>query len=131
MLRAAIVDSAGVVVDVIILDSLDQKPGAILCPEHIGVGMLITEPVPPTPPPPVPSTVTVRQARLALLSAGLLAQVNTAVAAMTGAAGDAARIEWEFSNTVERNKPLVVNISATLGLTSAQLDALFIAASKL
>lgn len=43
-----------------------------------------------------------RQARLALLGAGLLAQVNTAVANMVGAEGDAARIEWEYAQEVRR-----------------------------
>lgn len=81
--------------------------------------------------PPIPTTITMRQARLALLGAGLLAQVNTAVAGMTGAGSDAARIEWEFASTVERNKPLVARLSAALGLTGAQLDALFTSASNL
>lgn len=74
---------------------------------------------------PVPEVVTMRQARLALLQSGLLAQVNTAVSSMTGAAGDAARIEWEFSSTVERNLPLVQSLTGVLGLTEAQIDDLF------
>lgn len=81
--------------------------------------------------PPVPAAVTMRQARLALLQSGLLAQVNSAVAGMAGSDGDAARIEWEFSATVERHRPLVQALSATLGLTDAQLDDLFILAATL
>jgi len=80
---------------------------------------------------PVPSVVTMRQARLALLQAGLLAQVNTAVANMPGAAGDAARIEWTFSSTVERNHPLVQSVTGALGLTESQLDDLFRLAATL
>ena len=80
---------------------------------------------------PVPEVVTMRQARLALLGAGMLTQVNTAVANMPGAAGDAARIEWEFSSTVERNRPLVLSLIAALGLTDAQLDDLFRQAAAL
>jgi hypothetical protein len=72
-----------------------------------------------------PTIVTMRQARLALLQAGLLAQVNTTIANMPGAAGDAARIEWEFSGTVERNRPLVQSLIGALGLTNTQLDDLF------
>jgi len=79
----------------------------------------------------VPQQVTMRQARRALLNAGLLTTVNTAIAAMTGVEGDAARIDWEFSSTVERNQPLVISMGAALGLSSAQLDALFIAASQI
>lgn len=80
---------------------------------------------------PVPDVVTMRQARLALLQAGLLAQVNTAVANMPGAAGDTARIEWEFSSTVERNRPLVQSLIGALGLTESQLDDLFRLAATL
>jgi hypothetical protein len=81
--------------------------------------------------PVVPLSITMRQARLALMGAGLLTTVNNAVAAMTGAEGDAARIEWEFSSAVERNKPLVAGLSAALGLSTAQVDALFITATTL
>lgn len=81
--------------------------------------------------PAIPEVVTMRQARLALLQAGLLAQVNTAVANMPGAAGDTARIEWEFSSTVERNRPLVQSLIGALGLTESQLDDLFRLAATL
>lgn len=80
---------------------------------------------------PVPEVVTMRQARLALLQNGMLTQVNTAVANMPGAAGDAARIEWEFSSTVERNRPLVQSLIGALGLTESQLDNLFRLAATL
>lgn len=81
--------------------------------------------------PPVPQSVTMRQARLALLQTGLLEQVNTAVASLPGATGEAARIEWEFSSTVERNRPLVQSLSVALNLTPAQLDDLFMLAATL
>ena len=80
---------------------------------------------------PVPDVVTMRQARLALLQNGMLTQVKDAVAAMPGAAGDAARIEWEFSSTVERNRPLVQSLISALGLTESQLDDLFRLAATL
>lgn len=79
----------------------------------------------------VPKSVTMRQARLALLGANLLSAVNTAVVAMPGTSGEAARIEWEFSGEVQRNQPLVVALGLALGLSAAQLDALFIAAGAL
>lgn len=85
----------------------------------------------PVPPPKVPESVTMRQARLALLNAGLLATVNTAIAAMPGASGDAARIEWEFSSEVFRHRTLVLSLGAGLGLTAAQLDSLFIVAKAI
>lgn len=79
----------------------------------------------------VPQSVTMRQARLALLQAGVLPAVNAAVAAMPGAAGDAARIEWEFSSTVERHRLLVEALGASLGMTAEQLDDLFRTAATL
>ena len=91
---------------------------------HIYTGADIPAPV-------VPAEVTMRQARLALLQAGKLASVNAAVAAMPGVAGDAARIEWEFSSTVERHRPLVEALGASLGTTAEQLDDLFRTAATL
>lgn len=79
----------------------------------------------------VPPAVTARQARLALLSAGLLSQVTTILAAMTGPEGEAARIEWEYALGIERNSPLVTALSSQLGLTDEQVDNLFIAAKTL
>ena len=80
---------------------------------------------------PVPVVVTMRQARLALLGAGLLAQVNTAVANMPGAEGDAARIEWEYTKEVRRDSPLVAALSVALGLTDESLDNLYKVAAGL
>lgn len=114
------------VVAVIDDDGLSRRSGlaSALVPEGAGVEPYVAPVV-------IPSTVTMRQARLALLQSGLLAQVNDAVAGMPGADGDAARIEWEFSSTVERNRPLVQGLAATLGLTNTQLDNLFVLAGSL
>jgi hypothetical protein len=85
--------------------------------------------VPATPP--VPQTVTMRQARLALLAAGKLAAVATAIAALPSPQKEAAQIEWEFSSAVDRERPFVLLLGAALGLSSAQLDQLFITAAAL
>jgi hypothetical protein len=81
--------------------------------------------------PPIPLFVDMRQARLALLGAGLLPTVNAAIQSMTGIEGDAARIEWEFAANVNRDSPLISGLSAALGLDDAMLDALFIKAAGL
>lgn len=73
----------------------------------------------------IPSSVTMRQARLALLQAGLLAQVDAAIT------DPAAKIEWEYAQTVERTSSLTQSMAASLGLTEAQLDQLFSQASTL
>ena len=79
----------------------------------------------------VPRTVTMRQARLALLAAGKLELVEAAIDAMAEPARSAARIEWEFSNEVHRTQPLVLGLAPALSLTTEQLDALFIQAAAL
>jgi hypothetical protein len=79
----------------------------------------------------VPQVVTMRQARLALRQAGLLTTVNEQIAAMTGDAGDDARIEWDYSSEVLRHKGLVVAMAQALNLTEEQLDQLFITAATL
>lgn len=72
-------------------------------------------------PPPVPEVVTNFQARAALRRIGLLEQVQAAVQAADGEALDA----WEYANHVYRHGALVISMSAELGLTSDQVDALF------
>lgn len=71
--------------------------------------------------------VTMRQARLALHSAGLLTQVNSAVATLGGEAA----IEWEYATTVDRNSPLVASLATALNLSEQEIDALFEAAKTL
>lgn len=85
----------------------------------------------PTPPTPAPKEITMRQARLALLGAGKLAAVDTAINAMPEPAKSAAKIEWEYSNTVQRHNGFVAALGPALALTDAQIDALFVAAAAL
>lgn len=89
----------------------------------------IPEPAPPVVPtdPPVPHSITPRQARIALLAAGLLDQVETMVAASSREI----QITWEFSLQIDRSSPLVDAMAASAGLTSAQVDDLFRSAAVL
>jgi len=75
-------------------------------------------------------SVTMRQGRLAMLEAGILGAVETAIAGMSGTEGEAARIEWEYAADLRRDHPLVVGLSVSLGLSSAQLDELFTSAAQ-
>lgn len=84
-----------------------------------------------TPPPVVPQSVTMRQARLALFGAGVLASVETAINALPSPTKEAARIEWDYSSMVDRNRALTLTLGGALGLTDAQLDTLFITAATL
>lgn len=80
----------------------------------------------------VPTVVTMRQARLALLQAGLLAQVETAIAAVEDPVQrQAVQIEWEYAAEVDRNHSWVQSLATALELTEAQLDALFALAATL
>jgi hypothetical protein len=82
-------------------------------------------------PTPVPKSVTMRQACQALTIVGKLDDVNAALAAMQGLAGELARIEWEKSQVVERNRPLVLSMGAMLGMSTSDMDQLFIMAKGL
>lgn len=79
----------------------------------------------------VPLSVTMVQAQLALLGAGLLDKVSEAIAAIPGDEGRAARITWDKAVTVERNHPLIKAMQGALGMSDADIDALFVAAGKL
>jgi len=79
----------------------------------------------------VPQSVSMRSARLALLQAGVLATVNTAITNMQGVEGDAARIEWEYAQEVRRDSALVLSLIPLLGMTDSEIDRLFILAGSL
>jgi hypothetical protein len=87
-------------------------------------GAVVSKPV-------VPLAVSMRQARLALLGAGLLENVAIAIAGLPSPQKEAAQIEWEYSQEVHRNKELVSTLAPLLGLSEVQLDSLFITASTL
>lgn len=80
---------------------------------------------------PSPQVVTMRQARLALLGAGLLDDVDAAINSLPSPQKEAARIEWEYATEVRRASGLVPMMGAALGLDDAALDALFIEAAAL
>lgn len=85
----------------------------------------------PPSPPVIPQSVTMRQARLALLNHGLLSSVAPAIASLPEPARTKAQIEWEYSNALERNNAFVATLCVALGLTSAAIDALFFEAATL
>ena len=75
----------------------------------------------------IPTTVSMRQARLALLQMGLLTTVTDAINSGT----EEDKITWEFSTEIARNFPLVQNMKHPLGLSEQDLDNLFVLASTL
>jgi len=79
----------------------------------------------------VPTRVSMGQARIVLLREGLLDQVQSIISSMPSPAKEEAEINWEYSTTVERDNTLVKALSAALGLSTEQLDDLFILAATL
>ncbi len=80
----------------------------------------------------IPTSVTMRQARLALLAAGKLSQVDTAISSIPdNMQRAAAAIEWEYAQTVDRASPFTATLAAALGLSETDLDNLFTAAGAL
>ncbi len=73
--------------------------------------------------------VTRYQARLQLYRAGLLQQVETLV--NHPETSIEIKIAWEDAREWEKNSPFIIALSAALNLTSAQVDNLFIEASKI
>lgn len=71
-------------------------------------------------------SITMRQVRLQLLSMGLLDQIDAIVAD-----NKAYQIEWEYATEIKKDNLLVQGIVQQLGLTSEQLDTMFLEASKL
>lgn len=78
-----------------------------------------------------PEKVTMRQARLALHAAGLLPQVQPAIDSLSEPDRTAAQIEWDYSSEVFRNREFVNMLGSQLGVTSEQIDQLFIQADTL
>jgi len=74
----------------------------------------------------VPVFVTKRQARQALLDAGLLTTINEFVATQSAQV----QIDWNDAAEIYRLHPLVLSIGSELSLTETQIDDLFIIASQ-
>lgn len=78
-------------------------------------------------PPEVLQPITKRQLRLTLVRNGIsLATVDAAIASMPdGIAKQEAQIEWDDASTFNRNHPTLLLIASALGLTEAQVDAMW------
>lgn len=83
------------------------------------------------PPVMVPQSVTMRQARAALIARGQFATVNDHLTGMLGIDGQQARNEWEYSQTVERVRPLTAAMGQLIGLDAAGMDEWFVFATTL
>jgi hypothetical protein len=75
--------------------------------------------------------LTMRQCRLALLEAGKLSSVETAIESLEEPLKSAAQIEWEYAGIVERNSTFVTTLGHLIGFDADQLDELFLSARSL
>jgi hypothetical protein len=75
----------------------------------------------PEPPVQIPQTLTPRQARLILLKYNLLDDIEALLTT-----DKALQIWWEYSLDVDRNNEYLLQASEALGLSSEQLDDMFI-----
>lgn len=81
---------------------------------------------------PVPEVITPRQAKIALLQAGLLDDVEAGIAAIPDeTTRRIAQVEWECAQEVRRDWPLLNDVAAAIGLTAEQVDELFQAAARI
>lgn len=104
-----------------------QSPDDVLVPRRPSARHVWSNSLWSLGPEPVPLEVTRAQGKLALLNAGLLASAQAAATA----AGQAAEIAFNDALTYERTSPTLNALATALGLSSGDLDSLFIAASKL
>ena len=74
----------------------------------------------------IPKTITLRQARLYLLSIGLLDDLENIISQ-----NRAYQIEWEYANQIERESPLVTILGQVLNLDDTAIDDMFMEASKI
>lgn len=85
------------------------------------------EPAPPYVPEPVPVVISRFQARAALMDAGLLADVELALAD----ADPIAQLAWAEATEWRRDSPTIAALAEAIGLTDVQVDALFLSAAEI
>jgi len=77
------------------------------------------------------TSVTMRQARLALAQAGKLQLIEDAIALIPEPDKTKVSIEWQYGSFVERLSPWVGTMASALGMTDVEMDALFELAATL
>jgi hypothetical protein len=137
-MRGAVVDGTGLVTNVIELNQLSDWPGAIDA-GSAGIGWSYangTFTAPPPPAPVVPAQVTRWQAMQQMLATPSFVHASPATVfsdmqTLVTTTGGTMLLAWQNQQFVYRNGPFIAGVMAPLGLTSAALDTLFIAAALL
>ncbi len=97
-------------------------------------GATITVLVDPNAPPPgpvIPQSVTMRQARIALLRVNKLSLIQPTINSLPSPQKEEAQITWEYSQEVQRNNGLISQLAPALSMTEQDIDDLFVLASTL
>jgi len=119
--RYALIDESNRITSVVLWDGVsDWGPPAgftaMLESEAIASGLVFAQNVPD-----VPEVITCVQGRLALLQAGMLDAVESSISA----ASRDVQIFWEFATEWHRTNSVLISLGQSLGLSDAQVDALF------
>lgn len=78
------------------------------------------------------AAITPRQIRLALVLSGVsLTDIDNSLNSLPEPTKSLALISWEYAVAFERNDPLVESVGLMLGMTSAQIDQLWMLAASL
>ena len=139
-----LLDDAGICTGATDIDPYSALPRCTLTPppalsgaevaQWTGAGwqVLPQRPDPVAPPVPVPESVTRAQGKAALITAGLWQGVLAFVAAIPDPTERAlAEVALHDTQQWRRDSPFFNTAATALGLTGDQLDALFLAASKI
>jgi hypothetical protein len=132
-MRAHIIQN-GVVSNTIEVESLDFLPNLVDAALGGAIGdqwdgQAFTTPAPVVL---VPKQVTRRQARQALLLAGLLSSVQPQIDLIADATERGLmQIWWDDSLDFDRSNAALITMATALGLDSAAIDALFVTAATL
>lgn len=76
----------------------------------------------------LPSVVSMRQARIALHRSGLLVNIESTI---ENGNDEEMKIEWKYSTDIRRDWSSLISLTESMGMTSNQLDDLFILADSL
>lgn len=126
-------DAAGVIINTIVVPSLGFLPNLVDASIGGGIGdsiingILILKPMPAV----VPDSVPMLNAHLALIAAGKMDAVTAAIEGMDVVDQQAANAYLNLAQTCRRDNALVAQLGPLIGLDSAGLDQLFIAAAAL